>query len=404
MAVSREPITTTSVGGLLERSAQLDALGDHLGAVRAQGRGRLVLVGGEAGIGKTTLVRAFCEEQRPVRLLWGACDALYTPRPLGPFADMAQEAGGELGAVVEEGATPAVLVAALAGELGRRSPSVVVLEDLHWADEATLDVVRLLARRIESVPALVLATYRDDELDRAHPLRIVLGELPASHDRPDRAGAALAGRGRRPGRSGGRRPRRAASPDRRQPVLRDRGARDRRRRHARDGARRGAGARSRAWTPARWRCWTSSRSSRSAPSCGCWRRWRTATWRRSTRAWPPACCTPSATPSASATRSRASRSSRRSRRTGGWRCIARRSRRWRRMVRAPTRPASPTTPRPPTTPTRCCATRRTPARRRPRWDHTARRRPSSPARCATRTASRPRGAPSCWSAARTSAT
>jgi DNA-binding CsgD family transcriptional regulator/tetratricopeptide (TPR) repeat protein len=168
----------TGEGGLLERSAQLDALDEHLAAVRAHGRGRLVLIGGEAGIGKTTLVRAFCARRRAIRLLWGACDALYTPRPLGPFADMAEEAGGELGAVVSEGATPAVLVATLAAELGRRSPSIVVLEDLHWADEATLDVVRLLARRIESVPALVLATYRDDELDRAHPLRIVLGELP----------------------------------------------------------------------------------------------------------------------------------------------------------------------------------------------------------------------------------
>ncbi|MGZ8634139.1 MAG: AAA family ATPase, partial [Solirubrobacteraceae bacterium] len=176
--MSPEPTNPTRVGGLLERSAQLAALEEHLAAVRAQGRGRLVLIGGEAGIGKTTLVRAFYAEQRSIRLLWGACDALYTPRPLGPFADMAQEAGGELGAVIEEGATPAVLVTALAGELGRRSASVVVLEDLHWADEATLDVVRLLARRIESVAVLVLATYRDDALDRAHPLRIVLGELP----------------------------------------------------------------------------------------------------------------------------------------------------------------------------------------------------------------------------------
>ena len=64
VAVSRRPTNTTSVDGLLERSAQLAALDEHLGAVRAQGRGRLVLIGGEAGIGKTSLVRAFCEEQR----------------------------------------------------------------------------------------------------------------------------------------------------------------------------------------------------------------------------------------------------------------------------------------------------------------------------------------------------
>ena len=64
-------------------------------------------------------------------------------------------------------------------ELGR-APTVLVLEDLHWADEATLDVLRLLARRVETVPALVLASYRDDELDARHPLRIVLGELATS--------------------------------------------------------------------------------------------------------------------------------------------------------------------------------------------------------------------------------
>ena len=66
-------------------------------------------------------------------------------------------------------------------ELTARAPTILVLEDLHWADEATLDVLRLLARRVESVPALVLASYRDDELDRGHPLRLVLGELATAH-------------------------------------------------------------------------------------------------------------------------------------------------------------------------------------------------------------------------------
>src|SRR4029453_8372500 len=65
-------------------------------------------------------------------------------------------------------------------ELRGRPPSVFVLEDAQWADEATLDVLRLLSRRAETVPALIVASYRDDEFDRAHPLRIVLGELGAS--------------------------------------------------------------------------------------------------------------------------------------------------------------------------------------------------------------------------------
>jgi DNA-binding CsgD family transcriptional regulator len=178
MAMGDGP-TSTEAAGLLERGAQLEALGGHLTAVRAQGRGRLVLVAGEAGIGKTALVRSFCDGARGSRVLRGACDALFTPRPLGPLVDIAADVGGELDAVVAQGAAPGELVAALARELRSRPPDIVVLEDLHWADEATLDVLRLLARRIEAIPALVLATYRDDEIDRRHPLRIVLGELPS---------------------------------------------------------------------------------------------------------------------------------------------------------------------------------------------------------------------------------
>jgi DNA-binding CsgD family transcriptional regulator len=166
-------------GELLERSDELAALGDHLAAVRAGDGGRLVLLGGEAGVGKTALARAFCDGAE-ARVLWGGCDALYTPRPLGPFHDLAEQAGGELAALVDEGTTPAALVAGLGQELRRGPGSIVVLEDLHWADEATLDAVRLLARRIATMPAVVVVTYRDDELDRTHPLRIVLGELPVA--------------------------------------------------------------------------------------------------------------------------------------------------------------------------------------------------------------------------------
>src|SRR6185437_6385512 len=122
------------------------------------------------------LVRKFCAEQRDAqRSLWGACDALFTPRPLGPLVDVAEVTGGELLHVVDEGAKPQAVASALIRELAVRRPTVLVLEDLHWADEATLDVIALLGRRIESVPALAVLTYRDDELDRRHPLRIVLG-------------------------------------------------------------------------------------------------------------------------------------------------------------------------------------------------------------------------------------
>ena len=156
-------------------------LADRLAAVERSSRGQVLLVSGEAGIGKTSLVRRFRDAPgRPARVLWGACDPLFTPSPLGPLLAVAEGTGGELRAVVERGAMPYEVVAALAHELSARAPAVFVLEDVHWADEATLDVLRLLARRVETVPALVVASYRDDGLDRAHPLRIMLGELARS--------------------------------------------------------------------------------------------------------------------------------------------------------------------------------------------------------------------------------
>jgi DNA-binding CsgD family transcriptional regulator/tetratricopeptide (TPR) repeat protein len=166
-------------GELVERSDQLSALDDVLTEVAgAAGQGRLVLIGGEAGVGKTVLLRRFCDQHKgSARILWGACDALLTPDPLGPLFDIAEVTGGELGELVSGGARPHEMVGALIRELDRRQPVVLVLEDVHLADEATLDVLTLLGRRIHAVRALILASYRDDELDHAHPLRMVLGEL-----------------------------------------------------------------------------------------------------------------------------------------------------------------------------------------------------------------------------------
>jgi DNA-binding CsgD family transcriptional regulator/tetratricopeptide (TPR) repeat protein len=165
-------------GELLERSAQLAALGDAFEAVAADSTGKLVLIGAEAGGGKTTLLREFCaRKEDSARILWGACDGLLTPGPLGPLFDLAEVTRGELEELVASSARPHEVAAALIRELAGGRPSVLVLDDLHWADEATLDVVRLLARKVAGVTVLVLATYRDDELDRDHPLRLVLGEL-----------------------------------------------------------------------------------------------------------------------------------------------------------------------------------------------------------------------------------
>jgi DNA-binding CsgD family transcriptional regulator len=162
---------------LLERSAFAEAL-DESFAIVASGGGRLVLVSGEAGIGKSSLVRRFCDAQdERTRVLWGACDALQTPRPLGPLVDIAATVQGPLMASLSEGERPHAVFVALLEELRAVRPTIAVIEDVHWADEATLDVIRLLARRAESLGVLVVVSYRDDGLELAHPLRLVVGEL-----------------------------------------------------------------------------------------------------------------------------------------------------------------------------------------------------------------------------------
>jgi DNA-binding CsgD family transcriptional regulator/tetratricopeptide (TPR) repeat protein len=163
---------------LLERAGPLAVLKDALASVGRSGRGTVVVVNGEAGVGKTALLRSFCDEvARPQAVLWGTCDPLFTPRPFGPLFGIAEGTGSELGAALAQGANPQQVALALARELRTSPPMLLVLEDLHWADEATLDVFTLLVRRAEATPALVVGTYRDDALENAHPLRRVLGEL-----------------------------------------------------------------------------------------------------------------------------------------------------------------------------------------------------------------------------------
>ena len=162
---------------LLERDDLLRTLAAALDGAAA-GRGRLILLAGEAGAGKTALVRAFTAGRPDAHILHGACERLFTPRALGPFLDIAESAGRELADVAERGGASAhEFVVALLAQLRRHVPTVLVVEDLHWADDGTLDVLKLLARRIEPLPALVLATFRDDQLGAGAPLRMVLGEL-----------------------------------------------------------------------------------------------------------------------------------------------------------------------------------------------------------------------------------
>jgi DNA-binding CsgD family transcriptional regulator/tetratricopeptide (TPR) repeat protein len=172
---------TAPEGGLFERADELAGLAERLAAVEATGMGHVVLLRGEAGVGKTALIREFCERRAgSTTIAGGACEPLFAPRPLGPFLEIAQSLDGELPALVEKGAMPYQVVAELAEELRGQGRAILLLEDVHWADEATLDAFRLLARRVQSVPALVVASYRDDQLDVRDPLQIVLGELATS--------------------------------------------------------------------------------------------------------------------------------------------------------------------------------------------------------------------------------
>jgi DNA-binding CsgD family transcriptional regulator/tetratricopeptide (TPR) repeat protein len=160
---------------LLERAQCLVDLAEWLGAATKQG-GCVALVHGEAGIGKTALLQEFSKEQRG-RVLWGACDALFTPRPLGPLHDIARQTQGALFTALTAGSGRDAIFSAALDEL-ERSDTLVIFEDMHWADEATLDLLKYLGRRIARTRGMLVVTYRDDEVGPRHPLQSVIGDLP----------------------------------------------------------------------------------------------------------------------------------------------------------------------------------------------------------------------------------
>ena len=166
---------------MLERDAELAALA-HAAREAADGHGSVVLVKGEAGIGKSSLVEAL-RSHLPAegRMLVSYCDDLATPRTLGPFRDPVGSVGTELSRAVTDGSERDRVLTALRTELTWPDhPTVLVIEDVHWADDATLDALRYLIRRIAELPAVLVLTYRDDELDREHPLHGLLGQASRS--------------------------------------------------------------------------------------------------------------------------------------------------------------------------------------------------------------------------------
>src|SRR6266852_5408123 len=166
---------------LLERDRYFEQLSE-LFHTATTGNGRTVLVSGEAGIGKTALVEQFVSQQcRAAQQLWGACEALFTPRPLGPLYDIAAQTRGTLSTLMSRDTPRPMLFSALLDEVQKSAiPTVVVFEDVHWADEATLDLIKFLGRRIPRLTALFIVTYREDELSPDHPLWSVVGDLPST--------------------------------------------------------------------------------------------------------------------------------------------------------------------------------------------------------------------------------
>jgi DNA-binding CsgD family transcriptional regulator len=136
-----------------------------------------VAIAAEAGAGKTALVERFVGRHSADAMIhWGACENLSTPEVLLPLRDIARAAGTTLDTSADHVRMFEWLLRLL---VSAAKPSILVIEDLHWGDTATLDLLRFLARRIARVRALLLITYRDEELGAQSPIRHLLGEASA---------------------------------------------------------------------------------------------------------------------------------------------------------------------------------------------------------------------------------
>nr|WP_136252323.1 AAA family ATPase [Ningiella ruwaisensis] len=173
---------------LLEREQALSQLSNI--AQDLQRSGKVVLLSGEAGVGKTSLL----EQMRyrlssDIKTVWSGCDPLFTPRPFSPLHDLSHVILGKWSELLEStannkqiNALSSKLAHALYEELEKlESPMIIVIEDLHWADHATLDLLKFLVRRIAFMPCLLCLSYRDEAITSEHPFRTLLNLFPSAH-------------------------------------------------------------------------------------------------------------------------------------------------------------------------------------------------------------------------------
>ena len=163
---------------LLEREKYLNDLTEYYHQIESGG-GHSIFLMGEAGIGKTSLVNHFLKKIESKSLIYtGACDSLFTPRPLGPLFDIAEQFDQDFIDLLRNEKDRSIIFSALIRKLSASTKPVVLLfEDIHWADEATIDLIKFLARRIHQYKCLFLLTYRDNEIPSGHPLATIFGEL-----------------------------------------------------------------------------------------------------------------------------------------------------------------------------------------------------------------------------------
>lgn len=164
---------------LIERAEYLNVLNDRYEQMKT-GHGHTLFVVGEAGAGKTSLVNRFIKDiERSVTTYIGACDSLFTPRPLGPLYDIAPQLNNDLLSLLRDEKDRALIFTAFFQAIASSSlPVVLFFEDIHWADESTIDFIKFFARRIARVKCLLVLTSRDNEITFTHHLRTLFSELP----------------------------------------------------------------------------------------------------------------------------------------------------------------------------------------------------------------------------------